>query len=372
MAERGGDDDDDATMTEKESFLKDASKLGGQFDLRKSKVGLMWQAALKKDPQLREAYNAVGKSYAEQRRFRDQWVQREFKAERSRRSMSETHRTTDEIEGEYLAASVIAIGEGSDEAGVEAACNYVSEAIRRHQRGEKLSTKPYCQFNGWTRRWEFLYLTGKYREAFETSFNKRWDEADHVAAGSSKSAAQGDETERAATDDKKANNTGDDKAANNTGDDKAAPRPKKKPRTTKTDLPQFDPSSPQDAKKVLDGQLTKARQLRTRYDSVVGGYTEIKRRINSDPDWAWAQSPALTADMEKYKGYLEDFKASHPIWSSWTLVQNFGQTAKKNFPNDVNEQLGRLPSLEKTIASLDASIRVILSMNSARAAARPE
>ncbi len=62
------------------------------------------------------------------------------------------------MSGNYYPAMRIVKEEGGGESGIEAAANYVAEAVRRFKLNETLSSKPYVLFNAWTKRHEFLYV----------------------------------------------------------------------------------------------------------------------------------------------------------------------------------------------------------------------
>ena len=51
--------------------------MAGSFGL-KDKVGQAWARALKKDGELRKAYEQVGKQYSAQRDFRQTWAKERF------------------------------------------------------------------------------------------------------------------------------------------------------------------------------------------------------------------------------------------------------------------------------------------------------
>lgn len=108
-------------------------------------------------------------------------MKHELQVERSKRLHEESLTQRDAIDGIYLPASRIAAEEGGDAQAQQAACRYVSEAIRRHQRGLSMNGRPWVSWNSWTARAEFLYIKKRYSEDHTNKWMTTKEEAERVA-----------------------------------------------------------------------------------------------------------------------------------------------------------------------------------------------
>ncbi len=78
--------------------------------------------------------------------------------------------------GIYYPAMQIVEEQGGGDSGIEAAANYIAEAVRRFKLNETLNSKPYVLFNAWTRRNEFLYVKESTREYHRQEFIEQKNE----------------------------------------------------------------------------------------------------------------------------------------------------------------------------------------------------
>ena len=155
----------DEQMSEKERFLKEASEQGGRFNMRE-RVGQWWAKAIAEDSDLKKEYQAVGKSFAAQRAFRDRWCKKEFEIAKAQRLQEEVVANRDELAGTYYSASRIWVEEGKDASALKATCNYVKMAIEKHQNNEQLNGRPYVIWNSWTKCYKFLYITQSFNDSY--------------------------------------------------------------------------------------------------------------------------------------------------------------------------------------------------------------
>ena len=132
----------------------------------RKKVGQQWAREIKEDADLKANYEKVGKSWALQRQFRQEWAKKKFEARKQKRFSEFINEDAESMEGEYLNAEAIAWEEHSS----SASKNYVLKAIEEHKAGRKWRNKPWLQFNQWTKKWEFWYVHKKFR----TGALKRW------------------------------------------------------------------------------------------------------------------------------------------------------------------------------------------------------
>lgn len=321
--------------SEEEMFLESAAELGGKFDLQRSSIGKRWSRSLQRDPGLKEAYAACGRSYNAQRAFRQKWVDDALAVEKSRRQQTERFSTSDMIGGEYLPASVICKREGADADAMSTTIKYVQRCNESMQNGITMNGREFVLWNDMTQRHEFLYCRRKYNERYDMVFEQTHTEAEKVGVGS---AGEQKRTGEPAT---------------------ATPRQLK--------VAKVADGAPSD-KKVMDGQLAKARALKARHDCAMNGFNEISSNIaGGKQEWSWAAAPALTAELHESKRALDAFKASHDVWGSWAILPDFAANSRKLFDRaTLAEQMTRLPQLEKVLDDLSESIQVILSMQAAR------
>lgn len=286
------------------------------------------------------------RNYPEHGAHKDQ-----LQVERTKRIQRQTLQTSDSYSGTYLPPSRIVKKEGADSQAVVAACRYIRQCVLRAQRGETLNGRPYMQYNAWTGRHEFLYCQRQYGETLKSSWTQEYHEAERVAP----SVAQIESRE------------GPGNASNSelgrkpgTKQDEGAKKGQKRAAT------EASPNPTDKTKKFVEAQWTKSRQLRTRRDSAANTCNMVLRSIETEADWAWATAPALTKDLRDAKQALE-IMMEGAFWASWSMMPNFSQSARKRFDETViAEDLGKLPRLEKAIAQIEKSAKIILDMHAAR------
>ena len=120
-------------------------------------------------------------------------------------------------------------------------------------------------------------------------------------------------------------------------------------------------------KKVLEGQLAKAKSLRAKHDTALNAFNEVTGNIATNPQWSWATAPALVADMNEHKAALDAFKASSQFWGDWSLLGDFSAKVRRRYDaQQIGENISRLPILEKLVGCLADAVGVVLAMHHAR------
>lgn len=155
-------------IPEKEQLFSEAAEQDS-FPLR-SNIGGWWTAALKSDPALKSAYQALGPKYEAQRTFRRQWAQQTFEDMRRVRIAIETRSEEDGEAGTYEAVEVIAMKEGGGAIGALAANNYAERCVEITRSGGTWKGRRLIEHNAFTKRWECLYLKKSVRSTME----KKW------------------------------------------------------------------------------------------------------------------------------------------------------------------------------------------------------
>ena len=94
------------------------------------------------DVALEAKYTAIGRMYSAQRRFREMWVAEALELEQTQRLQREDISYESTMTGIYYPAMQIVEEEGGGDSGIEAAANYIVEAVRRFKLNETLNSKP--------------------------------------------------------------------------------------------------------------------------------------------------------------------------------------------------------------------------------------
>ena len=166
-------------------LLKSAMEKKGDFLGQKhgnGKMGGWWQAALMGDPELKKAYEAVGRKYSSQRNFRHAWAQQVFEEKTHTKKKVVVDESLDILKGEYVSFSRIWKAEGKDAAGLEAAKEYVNTCLQYMMEGRTVRGRSYIEYNDMTKRFDFLYV----KKTISETEGTKWAMAtDYGAAGSS-------------------------------------------------------------------------------------------------------------------------------------------------------------------------------------------
>ena len=144
----------------------------GKFDMQ-GVVGKYWQEAKKADPDLLKRYEAVGRGYSEQRRFRAEWAREQYEHIVKEKSFSKRSVVMDTTGGQYEPFDIIVDREGGParSSSIRAATHYVLRCMQMHRHGQAAAPgTPWLKFNGMTARVEFLYLKRGYQSTFEAAW----------------------------------------------------------------------------------------------------------------------------------------------------------------------------------------------------------
>ena len=182
-------DEEEPKMDEEDKeeldLLKAALEKKGDFLSQKQgngKMGGWWQAALMGDPELKKAYEAVGRKYTAQRSFRHAWAQQVFEEKTQSKKKVVVDESLDILKGEYVSFSRIWKAEGKDAAGLEAAKEYVNTCLQYMMEGRTVRGRSYIEYNDMTKRFDFLYV----KKTISETEGTKWAMAtDYGAAGSS-------------------------------------------------------------------------------------------------------------------------------------------------------------------------------------------
>ncbi len=68
-------------------------------------------------------------------------------------------------------------------------------------------------------------------------------------------------------------------------------------------------------------QKVKVQMLAT-----TSSYHDLVRVVSTQPEWAWANNPAIMENCKQACAELEAFKASSSFWKDWVVQQDFLKT----------------------------------------------
>ena len=158
-----GDDEKRKDADDDLQAWEEASAANGKFNLR-GKVGGIWARQLENDPELKKAYDEVGKKYKDQRSFRDKWVKQELANKTESKSKNEVDEAFDGVDGEYTCATMIWRAQGGDAAGLEATKTYIDNCIQFTKQGKTCKGRQWILWNEMTGRFDFLLVKKTFQE----------------------------------------------------------------------------------------------------------------------------------------------------------------------------------------------------------------
>jgi hypothetical protein len=254
--------------------------------------------------------------------------------------------------------------EGGGDTGIEAAANYVTEAVRRFKLNETLNSKPYVLFNSWTKRHEFHYVKESTIEHHRQEFIEQKNEQVRVRSlAPCLAGASADAVRRVPAATVPARQSrGKKQAASLDANPVACKTARKAP---ETDLDKAD-------KKLVEAQLGRVKAIRSRYCLITIAYKELKVNINEKPEWIWAQSSEITSPLDAAHQEVTDFINSHEFWVQWSVMNagpTFNSYAKSTFDlDDIKEQLGNMMNLDIILKCVKVQVNSLLKMHSCRRA----
>lgn len=127
------------------------------FGLR-GKVGGWWTAAIKKDPELRAKYAALGRQYQEQRAFRQQRALAQAHLCKTKRVATKSAAQLDKKVGAYEPLERVAQLEGAGPAGNLAAKRDGEKSMNMFKQSITFYGKQIIEPNNMIGRWECLYM----------------------------------------------------------------------------------------------------------------------------------------------------------------------------------------------------------------------
>lgn len=306
--------------TPKEVALGEAAASTKPFDM-KSTLGTWWAEALRKDPDLKERYKQLGRSYDKQRLFRQQWCSDQHKALSAERRATQKNIELDESIGSYEPISIVLKREGGDQAALQATQAYLRNAMRMYQEGARFRGRPMLLFNDMTERFEVLYI----KQQFRSTFLEAWEKVvtntigntapvtqvtQHAPAASPlletpvKSAWPEAECATPATP-ARADAGKDEKGNKGRGEKRGEENDKEMQRKKK-------------AKKETDAQWAEIRKLKDKYAQALTTYHKIRQNIEASPaSWAFAVDDTNAAQraLEDLHAVAEKVK----FWQDWFI-----------------------------------------------------
>lgn len=311
---------DKRAATEKEAVLQNLTQQEqefakvieqGSFEAR-SAVGQAFSRAAGKDPAYKEL-----KGWQAKRDFRMKWAQARFESMMQSKMRQTVVRDKHIKKGEYIPFRKVWEKEGLDEAGFEAARNYVRYCLEAG--GE------WCRKNPMTKRVDFMYVTVGRDESYEEIFSLTTEQTEQSKATAQVPMASG--AAQTAT----------------TSTQKAKARSRALP-------PSGTPEKPvksDELSKELSKAQGEANKIRARYHEVSSGINTMITAAENDADWAWLkEAPTFFAPLHTHAkklaettGFARRFldlglKGSKGIMSSVDLL-----SALKDFKGSVEPSI---------------------------------
>jgi hypothetical protein len=326
--------------------MKKASQ-ADHFDM-KTGPGQKWARAVAADANLKLDYKATaGSSYAMQRKFRQDWAAREWKALEAQQKVLESSTRSETQRGSYLSLSKLIWEEKSKQAG----CNYMEWAIKQYKAGELANgDRPFVNRNPKTLMREFWYTS----EWADTGTQKQWLLEQSGAVQRAKTAAALPE------DPKESKEPPLKKSRKNSG---LADETVEGKKVGKKETPASGGKADKDKelRKELDDALKKAKMLKTRADGMISAFYDISAKIASDPAWDFGQTKLKHMDLAK--AGVDKIKTLNDFWGLWSLNPNFVTVAKKQYTVDeLKKHLNCIDKVDVAVNELEKIIGIVRGM----------
>jgi hypothetical protein len=137
----------------------------------RSAAGQQWSIQKARDTELKNAYEAVGRSYSAQRAFRQKWATDRYEDEKERREKRTKHQFDYGKYGRYKPFSVIVRDEGGDLAAHRAALAIVQNELVLRRAGKLLGGfAPWFMVNALSNRTEWMHLETRFSDMFSQAW----------------------------------------------------------------------------------------------------------------------------------------------------------------------------------------------------------
>ena len=343
-------------MDTPESVLFNAVESGVLGTDMNSAEGQLWNTA-KKDPSIKKAYEAIGRSYKAQRNFRLQWAKEEAEKLKRQRVHSHTQSITGKINGKYRTFGQIWKDEGKDAVGFQVAENVAKTCIELHMKGKLLHGRPWLKFHSQFKVVEFLVVDEEVTQADREA----WGYKDvPKVVGTTAAAPQPGEP----------SGDNDEPPVVSTAPTEQGKKRTRKGSQTQGDDGAIDPPPRRPGNKELTKKFVELKQLRKRLSSATSDCSELVNVITSstdDGEWFYANNTVWLAPLRKARDDIEAVKKESPFWAAFALQEKFQAYAKTHFKQSrVEVELEKLDLVSDLVKKLQTEADNLKSMHAAR------
>ena len=323
----------------------------GRFDLR-GRVGRLWTKCLKLDDALKEAYHEAGKNYEKQRAVREKWNRAMYEKEMNKRRKIDSNTSKDTKSGSYKSLAFIANAQGGDKPAAVAARNYCVACVKLFNAGKLCNGRQWLKYNHMTLRTDFLYV----EEGFEDSASQAWEliktERERRECAQAEEKLSGAEQRPGAGGSVPPGSEKRKQEPKPAAKGKAAPQPKAK-------------ATPRPAEQ----DLKKVRSVKQTMDQVMSSAMTVLENVASEPEWAWANSPAILADIRGALHSVKKARVASPFWKDVSASDpaTVGVMLKGKYDaTKISDEMRECGALETKLDALKKAADVIKGMHKAR------
>lgn len=127
----------------------------------------------------------------------------------------------------------------------------------------------------------------------------------------------------------------------------------------------FDYPPPIGPPKVMDGKISKAKNMRTKYDAAVASYHALQYNLKNDPEWFWATS--LNEPIEKAFHRRQKTVLVNELWSTWAISPSWVADIRKRWKmEEIDDLLSATTTVDQTILDLQSGLGKLFKMQAAR------
>ena len=310
-------------------------------------------------------YASVGKSYAAQRIFRQDWAKKEYNKLTTERSRTQSQKTSFGTLGRYKPFSIIVRDEGADEEAYKAAVNVVKSCVSMTYSGKLLQGEhPWFKVNTQTKRLEWMHLETSYADLYTDQYDTK---ETRTTEQESPLKAIEPETPLKGT------------AGTAVGSGGAGPDPKKRRTGGKAvafaDKGAKPPKPPDDEdtkqlRKVEAAKWNKLAGLREKMRSSQSSATDLRNTIMTNNEWEQFRGELTLMPLDTSTRQLQEFKSTNRFWEAFVVQGEFAKFAKANFSTkEITDNLNMTEDLERCIGNVTAEVSALHCMSAARSKA---
>ena len=271
------------------------------------------------------------KNKAEKDDFKLQWCQKTLDGLKAKRTRAQSFSNSTFKGGKHKPFAVIVRDEGADVAAHKAAMNIITACVALHGKGVTCGGCPFVQYNGFSKRTEFLHLESGYSQILKDCWTIEADV--DIAPGNGNASASERSTGNSTPNEQEAK-TGATPPGTDPRTTDRSKNGKKRGRSTEgasAETPKDDEEAAKARKKEMDANLAKCVKAKGNMDIASASCADLFNLVTKDAAWKWADSEALLAPLRKARAKAEQMKTASQFWR---LLSLHG----KNFPGSIKKQ----------------------------------